>query len=383
MAPVEPETGLVSVVAAPQQLPSARGYGERTARAVHRRPGLGRPRTGGGSGVPRLTAVHIRGPVHSLVRRSVMSGSACHARHDGWTSSGGDGFGIAVEGTAAGGRGPRRPGAAGRVRRLRERRRRGWDAAVPRPAVPSWPARPARPGRHPCPAGLPPPWAIADYDGGARGAILAHKEDGRFGLVAPLGDALARSVLAGLAATAGARPDCRRRPGAGALPPYGRARPRSGRDAATHPPRRGRRFAGPARTSRCCPSCASSAGMADQAGLDARGRAANLQGALAVPHRLARHRAWSRGGRRRRRDHDRGEHRRDGTGAARRRRGRPLRRRGRGNQATSTSRPMPLTRMRLASRYGTRPGPWLRPSQAPSRSADRASRCQPQAKRPT
>src|SRR5688500_19239317 len=54
------------------------------------------------------------------------------------------------------------------------------------PARPVWPT--------PVPAGLPATWAVADYDGAARGAILAHKEDGRYALVAPLGEALARSV---------------------------------------------------------------------------------------------------------------------------------------------------------------------------------------------
>ncbi len=106
----------------------------------------------------------------------------------------------------------------------------------------SGPARPAWPT--PVPAGLPPPWAVADYDGAARGAILAHKEDGRYALCAPLGDALARSVLAGLAAGAGADPT-----GAVALVPVPSRRTAvRGRgqdaDAATHPPGSRRRSPG-------------------------------------------------------------------------------------------------------------------------------------------
>ena len=38
---------------------------------------------------------------------------------------------------------------------------------------------PARPGRRRLPTGLPPPWAVADYAGLARAAVLAHKEEGR------------------------------------------------------------------------------------------------------------------------------------------------------------------------------------------------------------
>lgn len=148
------------------------------------------------------------------------------------------------------------------------------------PARPAWPT--------PVPAGLPPPWAIADYDGAARGAILAHKEDGRFGLVAPLGDALAGSVVAGLAATAGAD-----RTVVVALVPVPSRRTavrERGQDATL---RLTRRAAAAARRAgldvEVLPVVRIVRGMADQAGLDARERAANLHGALAVPERLARH----------------------------------------------------------------------------------------------
>jgi predicted amidophosphoribosyltransferase len=57
---------------------------------------------------------------------------------------------------------------------------------TPRPA---WP--------HPVPAGLPPPFAAGAYDGPLREVLLAHKEHGRLALAGPLGQALARSVVAG------------------------------------------------------------------------------------------------------------------------------------------------------------------------------------------
>jgi predicted amidophosphoribosyltransferase len=147
------------------------------------------------------------------------------------------------------------------------------------------PARPARPT--PVPPGLPPPWAVADYDGAARGAILAHKEDGRFAVVAPLGDALARSVLAGLAATAAAD-----RAGVALVPvPSRRTAVRGrGQDATLRLARRAAaavRRAGP--DVEVLPVVRIVRGMADQAGLDAGERAANLHGALVVPDRLARH----------------------------------------------------------------------------------------------
>jgi predicted amidophosphoribosyltransferase len=156
----------------------------------------------------------------------------------------------------------------------------GCRLELARPARPAWPT--------PVPAGLPPPWAVADYDGAARGTLLAHKEDGRYGLVAPLGDALARSVLAGLAATGGADPTA-----TVALVPVPSRRTAvrgRGQDATL---RLTRRAAAALRRAgndvEVLPVVRIVRSMADQAGLDSRERAANLHGALVVPDRLARH----------------------------------------------------------------------------------------------
>ncbi len=52
----------------------------------------------------------------------------------------------------------------------------------------------------PCPPGLPAPWSVGAYAGALRSLLVAHKERGRLGLAAPLGDALGRAVLAAAAA---------------------------------------------------------------------------------------------------------------------------------------------------------------------------------------
>ena len=43
--------------------------------------------------------------------------------------------------------------------------------------------------------GLPAVWAVADYDGAVRAALIAHKEEARLSLAKPLGRALALSVM--------------------------------------------------------------------------------------------------------------------------------------------------------------------------------------------
>lgn len=120
----------------------------------------------------------------------------------------------------------------------------------------------------PAPPGLPRVVVAADYAGAVRAALLAHKEHGRLGLAGPLGAALARAVL-------------RLDPPAGVLlvpvPSAPAAVRERGHDHALRlaaaaarrvPGARARALLVPARA------------VADQAGLDAGGRAANLAGAL-------------------------------------------------------------------------------------------------------
>lgn len=154
---------------------------------------------------------------------------------------------------------------------------------------------PTRPD--PCPPGLPATWAVGGYDAALRSLVLAHKEHGQQSLAGPLGALLALSV-AGLL-------DALPRTGDGPVvlvpvpsrPAATRARGRDptralveaaarelGRDRA-----RGDRAGAPA-TNRevaatgvlVCRLLVTRAGVADQAGLDTAGRAANLHHSLRV-----------------------------------------------------------------------------------------------------
>lgn len=149
--------------------------------------------------------------------------------------------------------------------------------ALAGPAEVRWPS--------PSPSGLPPPYAVADYAGAARAALLAHKEDGRRALAAPLGAALAAAVRT----ASGLEPGRERPAGTGALllvpvPSTRAACRRRGHD----PVRRMalaaaavlRRTGTPATV---LPTLRQARSVGDQAGLSARERAANLTGALAVP----------------------------------------------------------------------------------------------------
>lgn len=118
----------------------------------------------------------------------------------------------------------------------------------------------------PCPAGLPPLTTARAYDGAVRDLLLAHKEHHRLGLADPLGRALALAVRA---LTTG--------PVVLVPVPSSRAAVRArGHDHA-------RRLAqAAARASGCVvrPWLVPARRVADQSGLSAPQRAANLHGAL-------------------------------------------------------------------------------------------------------
>ena len=143
----------------------------------------------------------------------------------------------------------------------------------------------------PVPAGLVVPWATEAYDGAVRALVVGHKDRGQWGHRRVLGDLLATAVLG---ATAGLDPGVPvllvpvpSRPGAGRQRGY-EATAALVRTAA-HQVRRER----PAAVARLLVS----RGAADQAGLDAGGRAANVSHSMHCPSTgLARvGRRWSRG----------------------------------------------------------------------------------------
>jgi predicted amidophosphoribosyltransferase len=125
----------------------------------------------------------------------------------------------------------------------------------------------------PCPPGLPLLAAAARYDGAVRAVLLAHKEQGRLGLVRPLGAALAGAVAL-LAPPSGA-----------VLVPVPSS-PAAVRERGQDHARRLARAAGRRAGLRVVPLLVPRRAVADQAGLDAAGRAANLAGALVSRRRL-------------------------------------------------------------------------------------------------
>lgn len=146
---------------------------------------------------------------------------------------------------------------------------RSCDGGLPPDARPRWPT--------PVPAGLVSPWASADYAGTARAMVLAHKERGIISLARPLGRLLAQSVAAAvpddgsdvlLVPVASRRGSARRR---GHDPLWSITTA-----AGAHLRRTGR--AAEARR-----LLVSRGGVADQRGLDAESRAANLAGSQACP----------------------------------------------------------------------------------------------------
>ncbi|MFD7980026.1 ComF family protein [Streptomyces sp. NPDC059071] len=139
---------------------------------------------------------------------------------------------------------------------------------------------PCRVRPSPEPRGLPEVYAAAAYEGGARALLLAHKERGALPLAAPLGAALAGAVTAaagGLGAGGG---------GSLLLVPVPSSR-RSVRARGHDPTRRialaaAGRLRRTGRAARVLPVLRQRRAVADQSGLGARGRLANLAGALAV-----------------------------------------------------------------------------------------------------
>lgn len=144
--------------------------------------------------------------------------------------------------------------------------------------------RRVRAGRSP--DGLPAVWAAAGYRDEVRAVLLAHKERGALALARPLGAALARAVHAALRARPAAEgrtvvllpvPSARRTTAARGHDPVRR----TARAAAAEL----RRVGVPARA---VPGLRQCRPVADQAGLTAGERAANLDGALELPPWAAR-----------------------------------------------------------------------------------------------
>ena len=129
----------------------------------------------------------------------------------------------------------------------------------------------------PVPDGLVTPWATEAYDGAVRELVVGHKDRGQWGHRRVLGELLARAVIA---ATAGLDPDVPvllvpvpSRPGAGRQRGY-EATAALVRSAATRVRRERSVGVAPLVVSR---------GAADQAGLDAAGRAANVRHSMHCP----------------------------------------------------------------------------------------------------
>ena len=137
---------------------------------------------------------------------------------------------------------------------------------VPRPA---WPT--------PAPAGLVAPWAATAYDGVVRAMIVGHKEHRLLALAGSLGDLLARAAYAALMDLVG-------EPAPVLLVPVP-SRPSSARQRGYEPTTAITRAAATRLTAygveaACVHLLRTRPGLADQAGLDAVSRAANLSGAL-------------------------------------------------------------------------------------------------------
>lgn len=125
--------------------------------------------------------------------------------------------------------------------------------------------------------------AVAEYAGPARGVVLGHKERGRLGLARPLGDALATAVVAVLESGAGCRLCGERAVALVPVPSTRRAVRRRGHDPLLRATRRAAVIL--RRVGYDCavvPALRHLRPVADQAGLDAAERRANLASALGI-----------------------------------------------------------------------------------------------------
>jgi predicted amidophosphoribosyltransferase len=148
------------------------------------------------------------------------------------------------------------------------------EQALAAPPLVRWPT--------PAPPGLPPPVAVATYDGVVRSILLAYKEDGVWGLRDPLATALAASI-AGASGMAAAQNGGSARLVVVPVPSTAAARRRRGSDvvaelaiAAATVLRSGGREVQVVRALR------HGRRTRDSAGLSAELRAANLSGALTL-----------------------------------------------------------------------------------------------------
>ena len=140
--------------------------------------------------------------------------------------------------------------------------------------------RPARP--EPCPAGFPRTWTAGPYDALARGLVSAHKERSALGLTRVLGERLALAVLALLRGAIGARGPDEAAIGPVLLVPVPSARRAvraRGFDAGLALARAAARGSRTPGRHRCCVPARR---VADQSGLGAAERQANLAGAFRV-----------------------------------------------------------------------------------------------------
>jgi predicted amidophosphoribosyltransferase len=135
--------------------------------------------------------------------------------------------------------------------------------------APAWPS--------PIPPGLVSPWAATSYDGTVREMVIGHKEHRLLALARPLGVLLAAAVAAALR-------DLTPVPAPIVLVPVP-SRPSTVRQRGHEPTTALTRVAAAGLRARgldaiCLPLLRTRPGLADQAGLDAAGRSANLAGAL-------------------------------------------------------------------------------------------------------